>query len=505
MGATGSTPTHLQKAFVTSILAFIAVVLPLYCIFVRYADMERSAYHAHVSQYYTWFLDINVMVLIGFGFLMAFLRRYSYGAIGLNYFLSGLVIVEAILVVGAFQQVVWGSHSKVHVELPLLIDASICAASAMIWFGAVIGKATPSQLVWLAVLFVPLYAVNQHLVFHTLGALDVGGSISVHAFGAYYGLAASLLISRKQTNPGGGNPLNACSYTSNVFGMIGTIFLWLYWPSFNAALASVAAENGEIDPDAVSHRNQFYIIVNTFTSLLGSIISTFAASVLVDGKFNMVHVANATLAGGVMMGSAANLYITPGGALGLGMAAGAISTLCFAYLSPLLERKTGLTDTCGVHNLHGIPGCLGGLAAGFASWGQHSSLLAHGDAQLGWQLLAVVVTLAIAITGGLLGGLIVTACNRWPISDADKLYNDDCFWLDAEELGAICEPQPTCKGSTVKPAGFQVPANESPSGRHSRTTGQQDEDLYRDSSYHGNVDAVIELNNSQAASSSDTV
>ena len=45
----------------------------------------------------------------------------------------------------------------------------------------------------------------------------------------------------------------------------------------------------------------------------------------------------------------------------VGLAAGTITTLGFAFLSPLLEEKTGLGDTCGVHNLHGMPGLLGGL------------------------------------------------------------------------------------------------------------------------------------------------
>jgi len=53
------------------------------------------------------------------------------------------------------------------------------------------------------------------------------------------------------------------------------------------------------------------------------------------------------------------------GALLVGVAAGVISVVAFAFLTPLLERVIGLGDTCGVHNLHGIPGVLGGLVRRF--------------------------------------------------------------------------------------------------------------------------------------------
>lgn len=55
-------------------------------------------------------------------------------------------------------------------------------------------------------------------------------------------------------------------------------------------------------------------MTNTVISLLGAVVVTFAASALFDGgKFNMVHIQNATLAGGVAVGSSANLKILPGG------------------------------------------------------------------------------------------------------------------------------------------------------------------------------------------------
>jgi ammonium transporter Rh len=56
------------------------------------------------------------------------------------------------------------------------------------------------------------------------------------------------------------------------------------------------------------------------------------------------------------MGSASSLRLSPGGALAVGIFAGVMSTMGFARLMPTLESKIGLGDTCGVHNLHGMPG-----------------------------------------------------------------------------------------------------------------------------------------------------
>jgi hypothetical protein len=74
----------------------------------------------------------------------------------------------------------------------------------------------------------------------------------------------------------------------------------LQWPSFNGALASIAVTEGVHDADLLKAPEQYYCVCNTLLSLLGSCLSTFATSALLNsGKFDMMHIQNASLAGAV--------------------------------------------------------------------------------------------------------------------------------------------------------------------------------------------------------------
>ena len=70
--------------------------------------------------------------------------------------------------------------------------------------------------------------------------------------------------------------------------MVGTLFLWMCWPSFNAALSP-------------TYDGQYRAILNTYLSLCACTATVFALSSLLhkEGKINMEHIQNATLAGGV--------------------------------------------------------------------------------------------------------------------------------------------------------------------------------------------------------------
>ncbi|CAD7702413.1 unnamed protein product [Ostreobium quekettii] len=357
-----------------------------------------------------WYIHVAIMIWVGFGFLMTFLHRYSLGAVSLNFLASCVVTLEAVFLVGAFYYMDNhdpGSRFTVSLDIPLLIEGLFAAGAGMITFGAVLGKVSPSQLLLLMVLEVPFYAVNDYyLIGKAFTARDVGGSMAIHTFGAYFGLAATLFLSKKGT--GSTHAQNKSNYTSDVTSMIGTIFLWIFWPSFNAAIA--------LPPDG-----RFTAVINTVVSLTGACMVTFLMSAIVDGKFNMVHVQNATLAGGVAIGSSADLVgAGPGGALAIGIVAGILSVVGFKYVSPLLEKSIGLMDTCGVHNLHGMPGLLGGVAAA-------AILMVDDDmAGCGHQLLALLVTFGIAIGGGALSGFLVSLVDRLDTEAAvNYAFNDE--------------------------------------------------------------------------------
>lgn len=46
------------------------------------------------------FIDVHTMMFIGFGFLMTFLKRYGYSAIGFNFLIAAFVLEWSLLVRG---------------------------------------------------------------------------------------------------------------------------------------------------------------------------------------------------------------------------------------------------------------------------------------------------------------------------------------------------------------------------------------------------------------------
>jgi len=294
----------------------------------------------------------------------------------------------------------------------------------MISYGAILGKVTPLQMMILAIVEPAFYWLNIYIDVNLLKAFDIGGGMTIHTFGAYFGLAVTYWLTSHETHQ---HKDNTNAYASDIFSLAGTLFLWILWPSFNAALA----------PTAVS---ELRAVVNTFLSISASVLSAFLVSRILseDHKFDIVHIQNSTLAGGVAMGVAAHLNLQPAAPIGIGFLAGALSVWGYRYVTPWLSKKLNIQDVCGVNNLHGMPGILSCIVGIFAAVNAFSNqktyypsdytlLFPQGSEQALYQTFGLFITLGIALVGGCITGCIMHFSSNGIIHKSD-FFNDRTFW-----------------------------------------------------------------------------
>uniref|UniRef100_A0AAX7U0H8 Ammonium transporter AmtB-like domain-containing protein n=1 Tax=Astatotilapia calliptera TaxID=8154 RepID=A0AAX7U0H8_ASTCA len=447
-----NTNMRLKLPITCFILEIILIIL--FGVLVEY-DKETDAkkwHHSNHSEYdndfyyrYPSFQDVHVMIFIGFGFLMTFLQRYGFSSVGFNFLIAALALQWATLMQGFFHGMQGG---KIHVGVESMINADFCTGSVLISFGAVLGKTSPVQLLVMAVFEVTLFAVNEFILLSLLGTRDAGGSMTIHTFGAYFGLMVARVLYRPELDKS--KHKNSSVYHSDMFAMIGTLYLWMFWPSFNSAITA----HGD---------DQHRTALNTYYSLAACTLSTYAMSALTadDGKLDMVHIQNAALAGGVAAGTAGEMMLTPFGSMIVGFLAGIISVLGYKYLSPILESKLKIQDTCGVHNLHGMPGVMGAIVGAVTASLATKEIYGDGlkdvfpmvapdgrsaSSQGGIQAISLAVTLGMALVGGLLVGFIMKLPIYGAPSDA-SCFEDSIYWevsskklLETSKL-CIC-PQP---------------------------------------------------------------
>eukprot|EP01113_Clastostelium_recurvatum_P020783 TRINITY_DN245_c0_g2_i1.p1 TRINITY_DN245_c0_g2~~TRINITY_DN245_c0_g2_i1.p1 ORF type:complete len:504 (+),score=76.29 TRINITY_DN245_c0_g2_i1:180-1691(+) len=414
-----------SMVFYITLVTFEIFLLIIYALWIDYKYPGAAV--SVGNMYNIGVRDVAIMVFVGFGFLMTFLRRHAYSALGYTFLISCVVIQWSIPCFGVAEFLHKGHHITEHsydINMEALLNALFCAAAVMISFGAILGRATPLQLLIMAIIEPVLFFVNFYVGYFVLQAFDAGGGMFLHLFGAVYGLAIARFLTNKDTLR---NKDNLPSYTGDVTAMIGTLFLWIMWPSFNAAPVPVG-------------NPQLRAIINTFIALTGSTVASFLVSrIFAHHRFDMVHVQNSTLSGGVAMGVAAHIDISIAGAFGTGLFTGAVSVLGYHFLTPFLARRFSLQDTCGIINLHGIPGLISSLAGVFAALraindpskyepAEFAILFLAGDDQAKRQAAATFISIGIPLVGGILTGILLKYVGRLNDIGPNDWFNDRMFW-----------------------------------------------------------------------------
>jgi len=370
-------------------------------VMVLFLQAELKLDGSDTSALYNFYVGVALMMFVGFGYLMTFLKSFGLGAVGFTMLITCFGAEWSLL----FENLV--ANGSVQIDFLALLNAMFCVAAILISFGAMIGRTSPTQILVLVVLETIFYTLNKIFVLgqyqEPTFVADAGGTIIIHVFGAYFGLAASRML-----GAGNSDALDGSSYNSDIFSLVGTVFLWLFWPSFVAGPLPVGNE-------------QTTALINVVIALLASAVVTFAVAPLLDTQKRLlaVPVQNATLAGGVAIGVTANL-VTPPMAIVIGTAAGAISTVGFVKSSLF----SGL-DTCGIHNPHGMPGVFGALVSVLVP-----VFYSNANVVFWHQLIGLVATLVVAGITGSLTGFIMKKVDQASFN----AFDDAAFWETADDI-----------------------------------------------------------------------
>jgi len=193
------------------------------------------------------------------------------------------------------------------------------------------------------------------------GFRDFAGSTVVHTIGGFISLAGALVLGprigrvflRDDKENGGLQPSNNLPMAS-----VGAFILWFGWYGFNPGSTLSA-----MDMQGIGR-----VAANT---TLAACAASLAAMVLPlwfgpnKGKFDLAFTINGLLAGLVAI-TCPCYWVSPAGAIGIGLVAGII-----LYYSTLLLEHYRIDDPVGAVPVHGINGIWGTISLGLFACGQY--------------------------------------------------------------------------------------------------------------------------------------
>lgn len=389
----------MKKGLLVFLTGIIFTLLVPFSVFAEETSANEAVGGIWQLQQYNFSINILAMLLVGFGFLMVFVKKYGYSATTGTYIVvaTGIPLYILLRYTGIISSESINPHS-----IKALLFAEFAVAAALISMGAVLGRLRIYQYALVSIFIIPVYMVNEWLVLDggmgiTRGFVDAAGSIIIHAFGAYFGLGLAMALTRQNQM----NHAIESDDTSDRFSMLGSMVLWIFWPSFCSAIV----------PEGQFQQT----VINTVLALCGATLVTYLFSALFrNGKTSIADIANASLAGGVAIGSTCNLVSAPVAFL-IGLLAGGICVVGYVVIQPKLQKLLKMVDTCGVHNLHGMPGLLGGIAAVFVVQGSAKA-----------QVIGIAFTVVLAFVGGIIAGNVIkfTGSKLKIYEDSDEFLAD---------------------------------------------------------------------------------
>jgi Amt family ammonium transporter len=223
-----------------------------------------------------------------------------------------------------------------------------------------------------------------------LGALDFAGGTAVHINAGAAALALAIVLGKRV-----GWPKDKFKPHNVPMVALGAGLLWFGWFGFNAG--------SELAADGIAA----LAFVNTQVATAAALVGWLIVEWIRDGKPTLLGASSGAIAGLVAI-TPACAFITPVGAIALGLVAGVICALAVS-----LKYKLGYDDSLDVVGVHLVGGLVGSLAIGFigtaAVGGVSVDGLFYGGGfgQLGKQAIASFAVLAYSFVVALILGFLV--------------------------------------------------------------------------------------------------
>jgi len=215
------------------------------------------------------------------------------------------------------------------------------------------------------------------------GALDFAGGTVVHINAGMTALAAALVLGRRQGYPDGMSPPHNLP-----FAVLGAALLWFGWFGFNAG--SALGANGLA--------GSAFTVTHIAAAAAG--VTWALLDWLKHKKPTTLGMITGVVAGLVSITPASG-FVTPMGAIWIGLGAGAIPWVAVTYIKGAL----GYDDTLDAFGVHGIGGIWGAIATGlFATKSVNpagADGLLYGNPLLFWiQIKTVFITVVWSLVLG---------------------------------------------------------------------------------------------------------
>ena len=233
-------------------------------------------------------------------------------------------------------------------SLYIVFQLGFAVVAGALITGAVADRMKFSAMLWfIGIWSVVVYAPVVHWIWGggwllDDGVLDYAGGTIVHINAGVAGLVACLIVGRRTgygaENMAPHNPL---------FSVIGVSLLWIGWFGFSAGSSLAAGTNAALA-----------MLITQTSAAAGALTWMFYEWALLR-KPSILGLVSGAVAGLVAITPAAG-YVSPAGAIGIGIIAGFSCCWACAYLKYRLRYD----DALDVFGIHGVGGLLGAILTG---------------------------------------------------------------------------------------------------------------------------------------------